>query len=81
MTGLTLALYIVSAAESVASTTTDTSGDVVKPKIPSELSTRYSQEMTETEKTAVVEKHPTSTRDVVPETTTGMTPLNYDYIV
>ena len=29
---------IISAAESVASTTTDTSGDVVKPKTPSQLS-------------------------------------------
>ena len=29
---------IISAAESVASTTTDTSGDVIKPKTPSQLS-------------------------------------------
>ena len=55
----------------MASTATDTSGDVVKPKIPSELSIRYSQYM--------VEKHPTSTCDVAPETSTGMKPLNYDW--
>ena len=47
---------IISATDlgSVASTTTDTSGDVVKSKTP-------------------------STANVVPETTTGMTPFNYDW--
>ena len=50
---------IISAAESVASTTTDTSGDVVKSKTPSQLSSgeKSTGVMMESERTSMAQQH------------------------